>query len=210
MALQPRPSSILDIGIGNGKYGFLAREYLGYWGHSQSGGPRKDIRIDGIEAHPDYISAVHKSIYDRIFLEDARLKLPEISDHEYDLILFMDVLEHFNEEDGKSMLRECQRIARGTIVATPIQFVAQEDAFGNPYERHRSLWTKKMLYDLEAYWVLNGRDKNWISFFSDDAAYRMSISEYRKTKSGFRNLVRCIAPYSIRQKLGRLLDLLVK
>lgn len=50
------PTSVMDVGVGNGKYGFLLREYLG----SNRNIAKKDFVIDGIEGYEEYITAIHR------------------------------------------------------------------------------------------------------------------------------------------------------
>ena len=59
------PSTMLDIGIGFGKYGFLAREYLELW-DGRDKHKREDWKrtIDGIEAFEEYINPAIEYIYD--------------------------------------------------------------------------------------------------------------------------------------------------
>ena len=47
------PSSILDIGIGNGSYGFLIRQYLDI-AKGRLSRDEWELMIDGIEVFPDY------------------------------------------------------------------------------------------------------------------------------------------------------------
>ena len=66
------PVKLLDIGVGFGKYGFLAREYLELW---KDGGDYQkwNRQIDGIEAFEPYITPVHQFIYNNIFIGNALL-----------------------------------------------------------------------------------------------------------------------------------------
>jgi len=61
----------------------------------------------------------------------------------YDLILLIDVLEHFEKDRGATLLKECARIGRNILVATPHNIGTQMDAFGNPFEIHKFQWKKK-------------------------------------------------------------------
>ena len=121
MALTPRPKSVLDIGIGNGKYGFLAKEYLHYWGrrYEQDWKSNDPYKIVGIEAFPDYVEDIHHLIYDDIKIGDALQILPTLFKFQYDLVFMIDVLEHFDENIGKTVLSECQRVGKATIISTP-------------------------------------------------------------------------------------------
>jgi SAM-dependent methyltransferase len=134
-----QPHSVLDIGVGFGKFGFLCREYLELWdGRDQYHDWQR--QIDGIEAFESYITPLHKQIYDDIHIGNALDILPRLTTY-YDLILLIDVLEHFSSDEGMRLLAECSRRARGLIVSTPLVVSAQESAFGNPFETHRSQWT---------------------------------------------------------------------
>jgi SAM-dependent methyltransferase len=134
-----QPQSVLDIGIGFGKFGFLCREYLELWdGRNKYGDWKK--RIDGIEAFPQYVTPLQKQIYDNIFIGDARQIVPTLT-HYYDLILMIDVIEHFTLEEGHRLLHHCAKHSRGLLISTPLAVSAQEDSFGNPFEIHKSQWT---------------------------------------------------------------------
>lgn len=132
------PRRLLDVGMGFGKYGVLAREYLelrdgrGVYGDWQR-------RIDGIEAFAAYVTPLHHFIYDHIYIGDALHLIPTLPER-YDLILLIDVLEHFTPEDGRLLLQHGCRQARNVLVSTPRQFIPQQDSFGNEYETHRSHW----------------------------------------------------------------------
>lgn len=149
-----RPRSVLDLGLGFGKYGFLLREYLdvsaaigllppGETTGSPAGEPK--VVIDGVEACPFYIRELQRSIYDRIIEKnglDACRTLPSAS---YDCCLLIDVLEHLRAQDGFELLNQMRRIARAAVVSTPKRFYAQGDLCGNPLEKHVSVWTRRQL-----------------------------------------------------------------
>lgn len=141
LILFTSPESILDVGVGFGKYGFLSREYLELW---DGRGKYCDwkIRIDGIEAYKDYITPVHRFIYNDMYIGDAIDILSKLKTN-YDLILLIDVLEHFEKDRGATLLKECARIGRNILVATPHNIGTQMDAFGNPFEIHKFQWKKK-------------------------------------------------------------------
>lgn len=139
MALRPR--SVLDVGIGFGKYGMLAREYLGWFGQDWL------QKLDGVEAWEPYIGPIQRAVYDRVFCCDIREQIDNLPT--YDAIIFADVIEHMPKEDGGVLLDKLMAHARdGVIVTTPNVFVEQDDVGGNPYQVHRSLWTS---VDFEKY-----------------------------------------------------------
>ena len=141
LILRTDPESVLDVGVGFGKYGVLAREYLELWdGRNRYGDWKR--RIDGIEAFADYLTPLHEYIYDRVHVGNALDILPSLEPN-YDLILLIDVLEHFDYSEGMRILELCMKIARNTLISTPKKVGKQEDAFGNPFEAHKFQWEKK-------------------------------------------------------------------
>lgn len=139
VALQPK--SVLDIGMGFGKYGVLLREYLEYWGDG-SNYSHWECRLDGIEACETYITALHRFIYNNLYIGNAHEILPTLEYH-YDLLLLIDVIEHFTKEEGLRFIDLCRTRARNILISTPSNNTEQGAAFGNVYETHRSYWTSK-------------------------------------------------------------------
>lgn len=135
------PQKLLDIGIGFGKYGFLAREYLELWDGREKYNDWKR-KIDGIEIFEDYITDLQRFIYNTIFIGNAIDILPNLKEH-YDLILLIDVLEHFNKEDGIKLLKECIEHSDNILISVPNDIGNQKDAFGNIYETHKFQWETK-------------------------------------------------------------------
>jgi hypothetical protein len=140
-----KPTSVLDIGVGFGKYGVLCREYLDLWDGRQKYEFTK--RIDGVEVFPNYITPLHKFIYNNIYSEDI-IKLVDKIDFKYELVLLIDVLEHFNKDQGKWLLEKLLSKCTGILVSIPKKPGPQKDAFDNIYETHRSRWTKNELTNI--------------------------------------------------------------
>ncbi|HOT98867.1 MAG TPA: class I SAM-dependent methyltransferase [bacterium] len=134
------PVSVLDVGVGFGKYGVLAREYTDIR-HGRYHRQDWKVVIDGIEVFQPYYNPIWE-IYDRIYSEDLVELLPHLKN--YELILLCDVIEHLEKPIGLAVLAECRRMAtRAVIVSTPLGYYPQEAMHGNKYERHRSEWTEK-------------------------------------------------------------------
>lgn len=142
LVIQQKPESVLEIGVGFGKYGLLLREYLEIWGEGEEYSDFKR-QIDGIEIYEPYILAHHEQIYDRIYKGNALDILPELE--QYDLILLIDVLEHFDYDDAVRLLSLCQEKSKAIIISTPKDIGQQEGGYGNVYETHRSQWTRQLL-----------------------------------------------------------------
>lgn len=133
-----KPKRVLEIGIGFGKYGMLLREYLEIWGEGDDYA-KWTRTIDGIEIFEPYILPHHRSIYDQIFIGNAIDILPEIDN--YDLILLIDVLEHFEMEDAKRLLALCKTKSEHIIISSPKDIGTQGAGYNNEFEAHRSQWT---------------------------------------------------------------------
>ena len=166
LIIETNPGKILDIGIGYGKYGFLSREYLELWDEGSSYDSHKR-QIDGIEAFEPYITPMHRLIYDHIFTGNAKDILPSITER-YDLILMIDVFEHFSYEDGLSVLKECRRCGRNVLISVPRIMSVQEEVYGNPYETHRYNWKKKDFSLIkDKFFIYNS--KSTICFIGEDS-----------------------------------------
>ncbi|PYM85822.1 MAG: hypothetical protein DME09_04355 [Candidatus Rokuibacteriota bacterium] len=138
------PASILDVGVGFGKYGFLFREYLDVAGAAAAGGaPDRrhwKVRIEGIEAYAPYVTDLQRGIYDTIHIGEATALLPRLGP--WDLVFAGDVLEHFDPADGRRFLELARaRATLGVLIVTPAVHFHQGEVFGNPREAHRSFWT---------------------------------------------------------------------
>jgi 2-polyprenyl-3-methyl-5-hydroxy-6-metoxy-1,4-benzoquinol methylase len=94
----------------------------------------------------------------------AREVLPKIPSNSYDLVVMMDVIEHFERDQGTALLRECQRIGTIVLISTPSVYWPQQDIFGNAHERHLSVWSARDFKSLGAVYV--GRGENVIGVFA--------------------------------------------
>ena len=153
------PKSVLDIGIGCGKYGMLIREYLdGHW----TGGAfhKKDTWktvLVGMEVFGEYITPVHEYLYSEILVVDAYQYLKECNHlGAFDLVLMGDVIEHFPKDQGKELIgiiRDKWLSRKGHLIVSTPNFQTQINneslaVFGNSNEVHRSRWTMDDFYNL--------------------------------------------------------------
>jgi hypothetical protein len=134
--VQLRPASVMDVGCGYGKWGFLVREALDFVGgrHTQHD---RSVRIDGIDAYP-----VESPLLDWVY---DSVTTGEVMDEEisgYDLVVMGDVIEHIPKRQGREIVDELLARNRCVLVNTPREFFQQE-ILDNPYETHRSFWTAK-------------------------------------------------------------------
>lgn len=168
-----QPHSIIDVGVGMGQYGFLARTNLENVNlfivdgaqAAQSAKSDWKVRIDGIEAFQTYRTPVHDYAYNHIYWDDTQKILPTIPDNQYELIIAVDILEHFTVEDGIEFLGHLKRIAeKKVLVSTPKTFMHQEIE-ANPYENHRSLWTQEQLEE-HGFTQFIDNEESWIAVCS--------------------------------------------
>jgi len=144
---QETPQSILDIGVGFGKYGLLCREVLElpYQRYHKS---QWQLQIDGVEIFPGYRNPIHDYVYDRVFYGDIRELAGDLS--LYDVVLLVDVLEHLTKEDGYQLIKRIlTHTLKALIISTPLNVLPQGRYLGNLYESHRSRWTAVDLTDFD-------------------------------------------------------------
>ena len=139
------PSSVLDVGCGLGLYGMLCRVYLDFYNdekfYDKLEGKPFDILIDGIEGTEDYLRLIPDYAYDHLYWGGALEELKGHHDKEYDLVLAMAILEHFDKSDGERFLQEIKRVGRRVIISVP-KIVQPQSIPGKPYETHRSSWSE--------------------------------------------------------------------
>jgi len=133
-ALQP--SSILDVGVGMGALGMLARQTLDI---ANGNLPRDSwkVRIDGIEVFEPYRNPLWEYYYDAVALGEAREEVRKL-ERTYDMALCCDVLEHFDLDDAVQFAHEILNRARCLLITTPNEPYRQAPTLGNNAERHRS------------------------------------------------------------------------
>ncbi len=171
------PRSILDVGLGNGLYGLLARQYVDGSGPFASGG----IRVDGIEIFEDYLTSVQRTLYDDIKVGDALLILPELAPQSYDLVLALDVIEHLPDPRGEELLRHVRRVGRHAVLTSPRGEFPQGGLFGNVHETHVSKWPPKRLRDAGAALVVPNPFIS-IALFTPDRRFALYYRRYLMAK----------------------------
>jgi len=152
-----RPEALLDIGLGNGKIGFLARDLLDVMLGERYHKKDWQVKIDGIEVFGDYIQAHQRAIYDDIHIGDAFEVIDRLG--EYDLVFLGDVLEHLEKERAWVFLDKCLAHAKNyVILSIPLgENWVQPEIYGNPHEEHKSFWSREELEPLAA-------EKDYLNF----------------------------------------------
>ena len=141
------PSSILDVGVGFGKWGFLCREYLEVW-MDRVKKNEWQVQLDGVEIFPDYHDILQPYLYNRIFYEDARTFHP---DKTYGLVIACDIVEHMLKHDGLALIRKMSSSwAANCIISIPLGNEWMRNRYGrNPYDAHLAVWNEN---DLSREW----------------------------------------------------------
>ncbi len=176
MIIALNPDSVLDMGSGFGKFGVLCREYLELWDGRQKYDFRR--RIDCVEVFQQYISPLHQYVYDNVYNEDI-LNIASRLDVKYELVLLIDVLEHFEKVDGTNLIKTLLTKTECILISTPKKPTPQKDAFDNVYETHRSVWTPNELSSL-----------GHTAFVKDDVSWMTVISSNGNTISNFNKRIR--------------------
>ena len=181
--LETRPSSLLDIGLGNGKLGFVARDLLDVMLGEHYRREDWQTRIDGVEVFPDYIQGHQPQIYDNIYVGDAWTLLPRLDT--YDMIVLGDVLEHFDKQRAWAFLDICMnRTQSHLILNLPLgEAWEQPEIYNNPYEKHRSVWTwaelSPFVWKYKFFEIYPGTYSSMLIRKQDYAAFR--YEQYMKT-----------------------------
>ena len=149
--LKVKPKTVLEIGIGMGKYGALMMEYLQVWDHYFEAWMSRPLVMDGIEIFPLYRNPLW-GLYREVHIGNALDVLPSLG--QYDMILMVDVLEHFTKADGNRLLQMCSEHANHIVVAMPTEFAPTVTVWGNAHEVHR---TGSKDYDFSQYGSVSAR-----------------------------------------------------
>lgn len=134
------PKSVLDVGIGLGKWGMLAREYTDAWRYRRYRKKEWQTKIFGIEIYSEYRNPVW-DVYDNIYIGDALEVFPEVlTEHgPFDLVIMMDVIEHLTREQGKTMVTALMSGCSHLLLS--YANMEQKNVCDNTHEDHISQWT---------------------------------------------------------------------
>jgi hypothetical protein len=144
------PQSILEVGVGFGKWGVIAREYLEAW----QGRFRREewrVRIEGIEIFDGYRNPVWAAVYDQIYLGDAAQLLHRLG--KFDVGLICDVIEHIEKPAGRELIDRLLSHCQTVILTTPLSFWPQGEEHGNVSQKHLCLWQPEDFREYDGYSV---------------------------------------------------------
>jgi cyclopropane fatty-acyl-phospholipid synthase-like methyltransferase len=136
--IHKRPRRVLDLGIGNGMYGALIRNYLPH------------VEVHGVEAWEGYEGPLWEC-YNDVYVGDiSSVLLTDIGF--FNVIIIADVIEHFTKDEGYDIIEAMKgRLKRGGIIlmSTPAVYIEQGSVGGNDFEIHKSLWRPEDLPEFD-------------------------------------------------------------
>ncbi len=197
------PHSILDAGMGFGRWGILSREFLEVWDDDNIHG-KWNRTIDAIEIYKPYIKDFHRYFYSNIYNDDL-INFFGVNTKKYDLIIFGDVIEHLQKNDGIDVIRKALLMSEYVLINIPIgkfwEQIALED---NINQAHNSVWyindfrklgfaKIKVFRDYQlrkfAVIVLSARKISLRKLYKLKYGKHFFIKNFIKHYLGFRNLV---------------------
>lgn len=168
------PDSILDIGCGYGKYGFLSKECL----MEHTWDKDKNI-VNAVEGYKDYISDTQKAIYNNIFICNA-MNFETYLLMDYDIVMIIDAFEHLSVDNGKTFISEMLKKSRYLLISVPRYVSAQKGLSDDPdkLEEHRAFWTRKMFKEMENCIIIPNNARKTIALFSRDGKFEPAIGKF--------------------------------
>lgn len=137
------PATVLDIGKGFGKYGFLVHEYVGIEPYKRPNPKatlmqQSRVYVDAVECNEDYLWPHLSQFYRNVYI--GRIEQLYKSLQHYDVILMADVIEHIAKEDGLNIAKHFVAAGSNLIISTPRDFFDQA-LYESKDEHHVSHWT---------------------------------------------------------------------
>lgn len=141
--------SCLDLGCGPGQSDIACNVLAIPW-----------RRLISIEAFLPYVNQLRQKTAQaqRHEIHEIRIEqiFEELSPGEADVVLLMDVLEHFSRREALRLLTRLEKfVRRGIIIFAPLGHTPQDNLDGNALQRHRSFWEAgdlaRLGYNIEIY-----------------------------------------------------------
>lgn len=126
-----KPSSILDVGAGAGKYADLIKETLG-----------ENVKVTGIEPDKTWIQQFKLPEKYAVVLDtpiQVYMQMIWNVDISYDLVIFGDVLEHLKKSDGIDVLNFFAYRSKWILCLFPDKYI-QNNYEDHKLESHVSVW----------------------------------------------------------------------
>lgn len=132
------PKTVLDVGVGFGNYGIIARAYLDVW-RGRMFKEKWQTIIDGIEYYKEFKTPIYDFIYDHLFWGDVFELLPKLP--KYQAVILMHIVEHLEKPQALKLITMAKsHCTKRIIIGTPSQFF-NTGCPDHPKEQHRCLFT---------------------------------------------------------------------
>lgn len=138
LLVQVNPKTVLDVGVGFGNYGMIARAFLDVWpGRLEK--HKWQAKIDGIEYYKELKNPVYDFVYNKVYFGDAIKILPTLE--KYEAVILMHIVEHFEKEEALYFMKLAKaHCKKRIIIGTPSKFFKTGwERF--PREAHKCLIT---------------------------------------------------------------------
>jgi hypothetical protein len=120
------PNSVLDVGVGSGKYGNIIKSIL------------PSANVEGIEPTQKYIDEYKlNEVYNNIHCTTIQEFAKNNPRNRYNAVIFGDVLEHFFRSEAIDYIDYFLYRSDWVFALWPT-FMPQDDAMDNSYEIHKS------------------------------------------------------------------------
>lgn len=140
--LRIGPKRVFDVGVGFGRWGAVIREFGELW-YGRIHKDQWEVHLEGVEGYAPNIEDHHHALYNKIHIGDFREVVASL-EGTWDLVIFGDVLEHFEKEEGHRLLNWALSHSKYVLINIPLgEEWPQVDAYGNQYERHLSSWSEE-------------------------------------------------------------------
>ncbi|MEA1927459.1 MAG: hypothetical protein U9N73_04585 [Candidatus Auribacterota bacterium] len=136
------PTTMVDLGCGNGKYGRMIREMS----------LAQTVEIIGVDVYEPTIRWLEESgVYTSVHCEIISRWLHENSDRHYDVTVFGDVLEHMTRSSMYEALDLALSCSDNVLVISPLRYLRSSDHADNPWQAHRVYLFDT---DFDAYYIM--------------------------------------------------------
>jgi SAM-dependent methyltransferase len=165
------PQTVLDLGCGSGFYGAVIYNFvdLVY---------KRMTRIIGVEPFKGYDNPNWRH-YAMVYNKSIDAFLTLDNSNTYDMILFLDVIEHMTRDEGLkliALLKHKLSYKGILLISTPGRFTPQDAEFGNELERHISFYTPDDFSQLGFIILKNGE-------IEDEFWQHMTVAKFQRYDS---------------------------
>lgn len=138
---EANPLTVLDVGVGYGKWGHMFREYGDIMYERWEKTEWRTV-IHGVEIYERYITSAHHEHYNHITIGDISKIAGALPS--YDFIYAGDVIEHLPKPVALDVIETLRLKSKTLVLSIPLGLDwHQGEVFGNEAEAHLSTWTER-------------------------------------------------------------------